>query len=186
MSPDAAELMHAGETAENCPVIDHHMTGQRGIVGEGYLVADLAIVRDMHVGHDPVVVANRGHAAILHRAQVKGAKLANGVAVADLQTGRFAGIFLVLRHFTQRAELEDAVVAPDTGMAPDHAMRSDDRVVTNLDVRTDDRIGADLDIGADFGARIDQGSRVDHVRDPAWRTSGGPRPPVGHRHGPRP
>ncbi len=85
----------------------------------------------------------RGHAAILHRAQVEGAELADGVAVADLQTGRLAGVFLVLRHFAQRTELEDAVIAADTGMAPDHAMRTDDRVVPDLDVRTDDRIGAD-------------------------------------------
>jgi hypothetical protein len=41
------------------------------------LVADLAVVRDMHVGHDPVVVADARHAGVLDGAQVEGAELAD-------------------------------------------------------------------------------------------------------------
>ena len=51
MRADLAELVHAGITAEDGPVFDRYMTGQLGIVGKSRLVADLAIVRNMHVGH---------------------------------------------------------------------------------------------------------------------------------------
>ena len=50
--------------------------------------------------------------------RLRGAEFANGVAVADFQPGVFAGVFFVLGHFAQGAELEDAVVAADAGVAP--------------------------------------------------------------------
>jgi hypothetical protein len=48
----------------------------------------------MHIGHDPVVVADAGDPDILGGADVEGAELANGVAVTDLQAGRLAAYFL--------------------------------------------------------------------------------------------
>ena len=41
------------------------------VVGEDGVVADLAVVRDVHVGHDPVVVADARHAGVLRRAEVE-------------------------------------------------------------------------------------------------------------------
>ena len=183
---DPAELVHTGKPAEDDQIVDRDMPGQRGAVGKDGLVGDVAVVRDVHVGHDPVVVADAGHPAALYGARIEGAELADGVAVADFQPRRLAGIFLVLRHLAQRAELEDVVVAPDAGVALDDDMRTDDGVVADLDMRTDDRIGADLHVGADPGARIDDRRGVDHLRHPSWRRSGGPPPPARHRRAPRP
>ena len=54
--------------AEDDPVADVHVAGQLGAVGEDHVVADLAVVRDVDVRHDPVVVAHPRDAGILHRA----------------------------------------------------------------------------------------------------------------------
>ncbi len=95
------------------------------VVGQDRVVADLAIVRDVHIGHDPVVVAHARHAAVsCARADIEGAELADRVAVADHQLARLARVFLVLRNRAERVELEDAVVAADGGVALDHAVRA--------------------------------------------------------------
>ena len=93
---DATELVHAGQATDDGPVVDLHMAGQRGVVGKDGVAADLHVMGEVHVGHDPVVVAHPGHACILHRAPVEGAKLADGVAVPDFQARRLAAVLHVL------------------------------------------------------------------------------------------
>ena len=89
------------------------------LVGQDGVAADLAVVRDVHVGHDPVVVADARDARVLHGAAVEGAELADGVAVADLaaRSARRA-YFLSCGAAPIGAELEDAVVAADRACGP--------------------------------------------------------------------
>jgi hypothetical protein len=63
------------------------------------VIADLAIVRYMHISHDPVVVAHACHTDILRSTNIESAGFAYGVVVADFQPGRFVRIFFVLRNF---------------------------------------------------------------------------------------
>ena len=72
-----------------------------------------AVVRDMRVGQQPVVVADAGDAAAVAGATVDGDEFADQVAVADDQFGAFAVEFLVLRVAADRGMTEDAVVAAD-------------------------------------------------------------------------
>ncbi len=54
-APDGAELMHAGQPAQDGPVAYPHMPAQLHAVGQDGVVADMAIMRNVHIGHDPVV-----------------------------------------------------------------------------------------------------------------------------------
>jgi hypothetical protein len=65
------------------------------------VIPHLAIVGQMDISHDPVVVAHAGHTTPARRAQVKGSKLANGVAIANHQLTRLAFVFFILRDGTQ-------------------------------------------------------------------------------------
>jgi hypothetical protein len=94
---DAHELVHAGQTTQDHPVPHMHMAGQLHVVGQDGVVADLAIVGHVHVGHDPVVVAHRVTPPP-GCTDVEGAELADRVAVADLQFAGLAGVLLVLRR----------------------------------------------------------------------------------------
>src|SRR5690606_19267195 len=129
-------------------------------------IADQAVVGDMAIGHDPVVVADPGNAAALHRAAVDGAELPDDVAVADLEQGRLALVLLVLRILAYRGELEDPVTAADPGRPADHHVRSDPGIVADLDVGADDGVGTDRDIRPELGRRVDDRFRIDH-----WSTS---------------
>ena len=115
----------------------------------------------MNVRHDPVVIAEPGHAGVLGGAAIQRAELPDGVAIADLQPGRLAGILLVLRHFADGAELENSVVAADAGMAADDDMGADPGVVADLDMLADHRIRPDLDSCAESRAGMDDGRGMD-------------------------
>jgi hypothetical protein len=57
---DVHELVHARQAADDGPVAHVHVAGQRDAVGEHRAVAQAHVVRDVHVGHDPVVASRRG------------------------------------------------------------------------------------------------------------------------------
>ncbi len=114
---DAAELVHDSETAEDGVVVDNHMATQGGGIGHDHVVPQLTVVGDMSVGHQQVVVADAGGRCILQRAAVDGGEFADHVAITNLQPGLFAGVLFILGIFTDRGELEDAVVLADAGQA---------------------------------------------------------------------
>ena len=86
MGADAAELVHAGAPADVDVILDHHVAGQRRLAAHHEVIADDAVMRDVAVGEDDVVVAEHGEIAVL-RGKVHGDVLAKHVAVADAQAG---------------------------------------------------------------------------------------------------
>src|SRR5450830_299969 len=177
--------MHHGEAAQNRPVSHMDVARQLGIVGEDGVITDDAIVRKVHIGHQPVVIADAGYTHIPWRANVKGAKLANGVAVANDQFTGFSGVLLVLRNSTQRAELENAVVASDRGVSFNHAMRTNRGPRAHLDVGANQAVGANghravqLGLGIDNRRGMDGGQSADLRRAAPRR----PSPPGGQCSG---
>ena len=83
---DPHELVHAGVAAEDRPVAHLRVTRELGLVREDGVAPDHAVVRDVHVRHDPVVAADPRDTAALDGAQVERAVLADHVVVADLET----------------------------------------------------------------------------------------------------
>ena len=94
------ELMNHREAAQNNPIAYVHMPRQLRTVGKNSVVAHPAIVRQMDIGHDPVVVAQLGDTCVARRANVERTKLADGIALANDQLTGLAGIFFILRHCT--------------------------------------------------------------------------------------
>src|SRR6056297_457491 len=70
MRAGAAELVQAGEAAEDRPVVHPGMAGQADIIGKDDVIRDHAVMRNMRVGHDPVVVADARDALVLHGATI--------------------------------------------------------------------------------------------------------------------
>jgi hypothetical protein len=103
------ELVDAAHAAQDGPVADVRVAREGSIVGEHGLVADAAIMGDVRIGHEPVVVADARHAFVLHRTSMDRAELADRVAVADLGARGLARVFLVLVRLADRREMEDAV-----------------------------------------------------------------------------
>src|SRR5688572_28793532 len=164
---DAAKLVDRREAAEDRVVADADVARYRGVVREDRVVAHDTVVRDVTVGHDPVVAADRRHAGILDRAAIQRAVLADRVAVADDELRALAVVLLVLRIVADRGELEDVVVDADDGRTFDDGMRLDASAAADLDVGSDDRVRADVDARVDLRGRIDDGSRIDQDLGPS-------------------
>src|SRR5712691_8108004 len=162
MRPDRNELMRSRESAKDGVVPHAHVAGKRRDVGEDRMIADLAVVRDMDIGHDPIVAADPRHARVLHSTAIEGAKLSNGISVPDFERRRFAAVLLVLGRPTDRTESENTVLRADPGPSFDHHVRSDQGAFADLDVLADDRIRADRYAGGDCRFRMNDGGRMDH------------------------
>src|SRR3546814_7319813 len=90
------------------------MSGKGHIVGQNNIAAELAIMRQMHISHDPVIVSHAGDTDILAGSDIESNEFAYRVAIADFQPRRFAGVFFVLRCSADRCKLKNRVVATDT------------------------------------------------------------------------
>ena len=137
-----------------------HVPRHLACVRENGVAADLAVVRKMHVRHDPVVVADAGDADILGGAAVDRDIFADRIAVSDLNRGGLVSIFLVLRRSANGRELVDAVCPADPGVPLEDDVRPDPRSLTDLHVLPDDRKRADLHAVRDPCAGMDDGRRM--------------------------
>ncbi len=118
---------------------------------------------DMHVSHDPVVVADASDAGVLRGAAAESAVLADGVAIADLERGRLPAVFLVLGRSAERAESENAILRSYARSSLDHHVRPDRGSLPYLDVLADDRIRAHRYSRGELRAGVNNGRRVDHI-----------------------
>ena len=138
--------MHGRKAAQYGVIFDMDMTCQLRIVGKNRVVTYLAIMRKMHIGHHPVVVAEPGNAGILHGAKIECAEFPNSIAIANFQSRRFSCILFVLRRCAERSKLENPVVAPDGGVPADNRMRADRSTGANFNMSSDYRVGADFNV----------------------------------------
>ena len=60
-----------------------YMPCQRGIVDEDTVIANNAIVTNMHIGHQQIVIAHSGLTAILYSAAMDSHTLADNVVITN-------------------------------------------------------------------------------------------------------
>ena len=161
MGADVAELVNLRETAEDRPVTDGHVPGQAGVVAHDDVIAEVAIVGDVHVGHDPVVIADARAAATFASPSIKSAILANDVPRADLKSGLFASELFVLRRPADRAKLMDFAIGTDVSWPFDHDMRADLGARVDPYIITYQRPWTDVYIVRYLGVRRNTSERID-------------------------
>src|ERR1019366_2249699 len=99
------------------------------------VVADLAVRRDVGVGHDQVIAAHSSNAPTLRSATSDGDVLANDVAVADLQAGGLATISDVLRSPANHGERVYLVVETYFRRSINYDMREQLAIFAHFDIR---------------------------------------------------
>src|ERR1700737_3705251 len=144
MRPNPHKMMHRAQRPYVCPVFHGYMPAERSRVRHNDVTANLAIVRNVGIGHDQVVVADPGASPALHRAAVDGDKLADYVMVADLQPCRFTRVGDVLRRQANRSKREETIVRANCRGAFDRDVRSKTAALANLDLGPNHTIRSDL------------------------------------------
>src|SRR5579883_317996 len=161
--PDLAMLMHGRQATENDPIADLHVPAQGDAVGEDRVASHEAVVRDMRVGHEEIIIADAGDALVVHGAAVDRAALAKDVAVTDLEASRLAPIFLVLWRISDGGERVNPVLGTDRGRTIDDDVGSDDRAPTDANLRADHAEGTHGDLRRQLRSRRYDGVRIDHL-----------------------
>ena len=163
MGAHTAELMHAGERTDGDVILDRHVAAKRGPVAEDRVVADRAVVGDMGVRHEEIMIADPGHASAARRTPMNGHELAKDVVRPDDQPAPLTAKFQILRDEANGGARKDHGLVADLGPpvhdggGADPAAPPDPDVLTHDRVRPDDGPGAELGTGRHESGRIDLG-----------------------------
>ena len=123
MGTDADELMNRDQAADEGPVLDHDVSGHVRGVRDDDVVPELAVVRDVRVGHQQAVRAHHGPPG-RRRSPVHGREFAYHRPVADLEDGFLALVLEVLG------------IRPEHGSVGNPAAGAERRVPLDQDPRT--------------------------------------------------
>lgn len=146
----SAKLVNTTKASADHPIPDVNVAGQRCVVGQNGLIADYTVMRDMTIGHDPVVVTECCFAGILRRASANRAKLSNRVPVAYDKARRFARVLLVLGVVPDGRELIDVIVFANCRRTMDDHVTIDFRAAADFNSIADHRVRTNLDVIRDF------------------------------------
>jgi len=132
------------------------------------VIGELAIVADVRVGHDEIMVADARDAAAFRRPNVDADELADAVIRADIERRVSAALVAqVLRRAAEHGAMLNAIVRADRDAAvaaADARMRLDDRARADLDLAFDDAVRPDLGVRGDRGALAEDDARMNAQR----------------------
>ena len=131
MATDMAELVHEGASTDDGEVIDYDLSGQLGGIGHDDVIAQLAVVCDVAVRHDEVVVTDDGF-AFTEGSAVHGNELTDVAVVPDDGPGLFTVELKVLRDATDGCMREDVTVITDDDVVIDIRKGIDGYILTDL------------------------------------------------------
>ncbi len=158
--PDPTELMDRGQAAHDRAVADLDVAGEGAVVRENDAVADEAIVPDMAVGEKISTAADAGFAIALG-APVDRAELAKNVRLAELEIGRFPGVFQILRLLPDGAVGVELVMRPRDHRALQGHVMLQPATFAEDDVRADDAVRPHHRARPERRARVDDRRRMD-------------------------
>ena len=163
MRADPTELMHGGERTEGDAVFHFDVAGKRRSIGHDVIAANLAIMGDVYVRHDPVSVAYAGHHPAALRPAIECAVLADDVAIPDLQSRWLTAVLLVLRRTAEGVERMDPIAFTNPGRSFDDDVRADPRTCAENDAGTNHAEWPHFYIRIELGTGVYDGARMDHL-----------------------
>ncbi len=157
---DATKLVYGNGPGDVSPVAHAHMPGNHRVIGEDRIVAHAAIVGNVDIDHQQVVVPDSGR-LILLKGPVDGRVFADGISGADHDLSRLVGHVDMLGHAADHGPFEDVVIGAEHRPGLDHDPAF--QLAAGLDycVVFDDAVRADLDIPINSGRGADDGRAVD-------------------------
>lgn len=174
---DAAELVDRRGAAQIGVAANGHVPGAHHVVRHDHAVADMAIVRDVRIDHQHVVVADR-RCGILFQGTMQRDVFADGIVVADQQLPDVSVRAKMLRPASQYRALADRIIAAqsrallDRDSAIQTATIADDHVVLHDTKRADGNVAAKLCLGTDGrgGMNVRHGGSLSMCPSQAVRT----------------
>ncbi|CAE6723744.1 hypothetical protein R69658_01482 [Paraburkholderia aspalathi] len=128
------------------------------------MVTNNAIVGNVSIDHQKVVVSNLGDTASLDRAAMDRDTLADSVAITHFHDGWLPSVFQVLVVFSNRGERIDCVVSANAGVPAYDNVRLKDGAFANLDVTAYTAVGTNANASPNDGTFFNNCGGVDDSR----------------------
>src|ERR1035437_4933608 len=153
--------MDKAVAGEEHAVVERNMSSQKHPIRENDLVAQMAVVRHMGIGHEKTPRADHSFLLRLVRA-MDGYMLAENIAVTNAHSGWLSGVFQVLRRFADHATGVEAVSRADRRQARQIRMRTDHTIRANLHAFVYDSVWPHLDRRGQFCLWVNDRSWMNH------------------------
>ena len=153
--------MNAREPADDGVVTDGDVPGQTRRIRQDQMIAQMAIVGDMHIGHQKIRMTHGGDAPALHGRPIDRHILAQDIVVTDHDFGRLPLVLPMLRRPTHRDKGMQFAPLSDVGPAINTHMRQHSSACADPNVFADDRVGPYLHVVREYRLRMDHRGRMD-------------------------
>lgn len=134
---DPAELVDAAERPYRGIVTDRDVTGQSRRISKDDVVPEVAIVGDMNIGHEIIVVFDRGDPATMFSSAMHRNKFPEDIMVSDFQGGGSPAVLQVLGGMTDGGEGKKSAMRPNLRGAFHRDVSSDLGEIANGNVFAD-------------------------------------------------
>jgi hypothetical protein len=142
------------------PILDHHVTGQQRTVGQNNAIADPAVVSDMGMRHDKVIVADQRRGA-LFGSTVNGRVFPNQIVFSDADSAlNFFFEAPILRYMSDNSPHMNFCVLADFSGTGDVGMGINFDPFGKSDAIIHDRIGTDLNPAGYLGFVVNDCRRM--------------------------
>src|SRR5215467_448628 len=121
------------------------MSSQGDGIGEGHPIADMAVMRDVRIGHEIAAVSNARYAAALNRAAIHRNAFPDHVIGADLGLRARSRIAAELRAAAKNGVRVDARTRAELRFAHDHHVRIELDAVAQTYARPHEAERSDFD-----------------------------------------
>ena len=165
MHADPAKLMYAGKGPNRRMISDRHMARERRRIGQNNVIAEQAVMTDMNICHQEIVIADPRLPAASFSASMNIHVFAEYVVVSDSQKRIFTLEFQVLWLKADSSKRIELIVIADRCWSLNHDVRFEAAAVsdfysgTNSAKRPNDDVLTNFRLWTHYGSRMNHGCR---------------------------
>ena len=146
MGSHPTELVHQGEAAQGDTVPDMNMACQRGVVCKNNVTPNFAVMGNVAIRHNQVMVTDTRYTATPHGSTVKGGRFSNDVVIANNKLSGFVFVAQILGRLAKAYKRVDLAVFANGAGARNNRMRGNPAALANFYVGTNDGKGVNPDV----------------------------------------
>ena len=143
------ELMHGRHSTDNSEIIHYDLTGQLTSIRDNAIIPDLAVMRNMHVGHDQTIAPDFSY-PLSGSTSIYSRTLPDGRVITNLDDCLPSLEFKILRNGRNNSPRKNLTIFPDMRSLQDSDIRTNscsllnDNILINCHKRLNHHVIRDL------------------------------------------
>lgn len=154
--------MHQGEATQGDTIFNVNMPRKRGVVCKNNVAADFAVMGNVAIRHNQVMVTNTCHPATPNGSTVERGRFSNDVVIANNELGGFVFVAQVLGRLAKTYKRVNLAVFANGAGARNNRMRGNPAALANFYVGTNDGKGVNPYVISQRGLVGNLSKRVNH------------------------